>query len=309
LQDPLAELVRIEPKAIGVGQYQHDVNQHQLAKKLDAVVEDCVNAVGADVNTASAPLLARISGLNDTLAKNIVAFRDEHGAFANRRTLLNVPRLGERTYQQAAGFLRIRGGDNPLDASAVHPEAYPVVERIVRHTRTPVEQLIGGSEVLKRLRAEDFVDAQFGLPTVQDILKELEKPGRDPRPEFKTAAFKEGVKEITDLAPGMLLEGVVTNVANFGAFVDIGVHQDGLVHISQLADRFVKDPRDVVKAGQIVKVRVVEVDLPRRRISLTMKLREAAPAPRVQGPRAGTRPAPAGTAMAAAFNKARTDRR
>ena len=302
LQDPLAELVRIEPKAIGVGQYQHDVNQVHLAKKLDAIVEDCVNAVGADVNTASAPLLSRISGLNETLARNIVSYRDEHGAFRTRRTLLQVPRLGERTFQQAAGFLRIMGGENPLDGSAVHPEAYAVVERIVAKTGLPVGALIGGASVLRALRPEDFVDAQFGLPTVQDILRELEKPGRDPRPEFRTAAFKDGVQTITDLAPGMLLEGVVTNVANFGAFVDIGVHQDGLVHISQLADRFVKDPREVVKAGQIVKVRVLEVDLPRRRIALTMKLRDAtSSAPRSQTP---SRPATPSTSMAAAFGKA-----
>ena len=306
LQDPLAELVRIEPKAIGVGQYQHDVNQHHLAKKLDAVVEDCVNAVGADVNTASAPLLSRISGLNDTLARNIVAFRDEHGPFRNRRTLLRVPRLGERTFQQAAGFLRITDGENPLDASAVHPEAYAVVERIVSHTGVPIATLIGGAGVLRALRPEDFVDAQFGLPTVQDILRELEKPGRDPRPEFRTAAFKDGVQAMTDLAPGMLLEGVVTNVANFGAFVDIGVHQDGLVHISQLADRFVKDPREVVKAGQIVTVRVLEVDLARRRIALTMKLRDTAVAAPAKD-KASVRPAPA-TSMAAAFSKASTKR-
>jgi len=272
LQDPLAELVRIEPKAIGVGQYQHDLNQALLARQLDAVVEDCVNAVGADLNTASAPLLARISGLNETIAKNIVAFRDEQGAFKNRKQLKKVPRIGERTFQQAAGFLRVTNGDNPLDASAVHPEAYPIVERIVDRTGVGIRDLIGASAVLRNLKAEDFADAQFGVPTVKDILAELDKPGRDPRPEFRTATFKEGVQEIRDLTPGMLLEGVVTNVANFGAFVDIGVHQDGLVHVSQLADRFVKDPRDVVKAGDIVKVRVVEVDLPRKRIALTMKL-------------------------------------
>ena len=276
MQDPLAELVRIEPKAIGVGQYQHDVNQVLLAKKLDAVVEDCVNAVGADVNTASAPLLTRISGLNATTAKNIVFFRDANGPFRNRRQILKVPRLGERAFEQAAGFLRISGGDNPLDASAVHPEAYPVVERIVARTGMPVERLIGNATVLRTLTPDSFADARFGIPTVKDILAELEKPGRDPRPEFKTAAFKDGVNELSDLLPGMLLEGVVTNVANFGAFVDIGVHQDGLVHVSQLADRFVKDPRDVVKAGDIVKVKVVEVDLKRRRIALTMKLHETA---------------------------------
>jgi protein Tex len=274
LQDPLAELVRIEPKAIGVGQYQHDVNQHLLAKKLDAVVEDCVNAVGADVNTASTPLLARISGLSQTTARNIVAFRDQHGPFRTRQRILDVPRLGDRTFQQAAGFLRIMNGDNPLDASAVHPEAYPVVQRIAARTGLPVRELIGKSAVLRTLTPESFADAQFGVPTVKDILAELEKPGRDPRPEFRTAAFKEGVHEMGDLEIGMLLEGVVTNVANFGAFVDIGVHQDGLVHVSQLADRFVKDPREVVKAGDIVKVKVVDVDLKRRRIALTMKLNQ-----------------------------------
>lgn len=274
LQDPLAELVRIEPKAIGVGQYQHDVSQVKLAKKLDAIVEDCVNAVGADINTASAPLLARISGLTESLAKNIVAYRDEHGAFAARTQLLQVPRVGDRTFQQAAGFLRIMNGDNPLDSSAVHPEAYPVVERIVSKTGLPVRELIGKSAVLRALRPDDFADEQFGVPTVKDILTELEKPGRDPRPEFKTAVFKEGVNELRDLEPGMTLEGVVTNVANFGAFVDIGVHQDGLVHVSQLADRFVKDPRDVVKAGDIVKVKVVDVDLKRKRVALTMRLQE-----------------------------------
>jgi uncharacterized protein len=282
LQDPLAELVRIEPKAIGVGQYQHDLNQAQLARQLDAVVEDCVNAVGADLNTASAPLLARISGLNESLAKNIVAFRDEHGAFRNRRQPLKVPRVGARTFEQAAGFLRVVNGDNPLDASAVHPEAYPVVERIVSRTGVGIRELIGRTAVLRALRPEEFADAQFGVPTVKDILAELDKPGRDPRPEFRTAAFKDGVQSIGDLTPGMMLEGVVTNVANFGAFVDIGVHQDGLVHVSQLADRFVKDPRDVVKAGDIVKVRVVEIDLPRKRIALTMK---------VQGPASGPSPA------------------
>jgi uncharacterized protein len=283
LQDPLAELVRIEPKAIGVGQYQHDLNQALLARQLDAVVEDCVNAVGADLNTASAPLLARISGLNETLARNIVAFRDEHGAFTGRKQLMKVPRVGERAFQQAAGFLRVANGDNPLDASAVHPEAYPVVARIVARTGIGIRDLIGASDVLRTLEAAEFADAQFGVPTVKDILVELDKPGRDPRPEFRTAAFKEGVQAIGDLAPGMELEGVVTNVANFGAFVDIGVHQDGLVHVSQLADRFVKDPRDIVKAGDIVRVRVVDVDLPRKRIALTMKR---------QGPRGSNQAAP-----------------
>ena len=271
LQDPLAELVRIEPRAIGVGQYQHDLSQAQLARKLDTIVEDCVNAVGADVNTASPPLLARISGLNASLATNIVSFRDAHGPFRNRRQLLKVSRIGERAFQQAAGFLRITSGDNPLDASAVHPEAYPIVERIAQRTGVPVQELIGKTSVLRALEPEEFADTRFGVPTVRDILAELEKPGRDPRPEFKTAAFKDHVQNMTDLEAGMSLEGVVTNVANFGAFVDIGVHQDGLVHVSQLADRFIKDPREVVKTGDIVKVTVVEVDLKRRRIALTMK--------------------------------------
>jgi uncharacterized protein len=305
LQDPLAELVRIDPKAIGVGQYQHDVSQPQLAKKLDAIVEDCVNAVGADVNTASAPLLSRISGLSPSLARNIVAFRDEHGAFRDRRQILKVPRLGDRTYQQAAGFLRIVRGDNPLDASAVHPEAYPVVERIVARTGLPITELMGKSQALRALAPEEFADSRFGVPTVKDILAELEKPGRDPRPEFRTATFKDGVHDLRDLEPGMMLEGVVTNVANFGAFVDVGVHQDGLVHVSQLADRFVKDPRDVVKAGDVVKVRVVEVDLKRKRIALTMKLQERGAAPPKRAPAAAApRPDPApSTSMAAAFSK------
>jgi protein Tex len=289
LQDPLAELVRIEPKAIGVGQYQHDVNQFQLAKKLDAVVEDCVNAVGADVNTASAPLLSRISGLNATIAKNIVAFRDEHGPFQNRRRILDVPRLGERTFQQAAGFLRIMNGDDPLDSSAVHPEAYPVVERIAARTGLPVQKLIGNTPALRALTPESLADAHFGVPTVKDILAELEKPGRDPRPAFKAATFKDNVRELVDLEVGMLLEGVVTNVANFGAFVDIGVHQDGLVHVSQLANRFVKDPREVVKTGDVVKIKVLEIDLTRRRIALTMKLDAVAPATERQA--SGSRPA------------------
>jgi uncharacterized protein len=271
LQDPLAELVRIEPRAIGVGQYQHDLSQAQLARKLDTIVEDCVNAVGADVNTASPPLLARISGLNASLAANIVSFRDAHGPFRNRRQLLKVSRIGERAFQQAAGFLRITSGDNPLDASAVHPEAYPIVERIAQRTGVPVQELIGKTSVLRALEPDEFADTRFGVPTVRDILAELEKPGRDPRPEFRTAAFKDNVQSISDLEVGMRLEGVVTNVANFGAFVDIGVHQDGLVHVSQLADRFIKDPREVVKTGDIVKVTVVEVDHKRRRIALTMK--------------------------------------
>ena len=297
LQDPLAELVRIEPRAIGVGQYQHDVSQVQLARKLDTVVEDCVNAVGADVNTASAPLLAHISGLGESIAKNIVSFRDEHGPFQNRRQMLKVPRLGDRAFQQAAGFLRITGGANPLDASAVHPEAYPVVERMVSRIGIPVHELMGNTRVLRALRAEEFVDAQFGLPTVKDILGELEKPGRDPRPEFRTAVFRESVRELRDLEAGMVLEGVVTNVANFGAFVDIGVHQDGLVHVSQLADRFVKDPREVVKAGDIVSVTVVDVDLTRKRIALTMKRQQ--PSGNVELRPAKTK----ATAMGAAFAK------
>jgi uncharacterized protein len=272
LQDPLAELVKIEPKAIGVGQYQHDVSQTRLAHGLNAVVEDCVNAVGVDLNTASAPLLARVSGLNTSLAANIVAWRDQHGAFPNREKLKEVSRLGEKTFEQAAGFLRIQGGDNPLDASSVHPEAYPVIERILAETKLPVKSLIGNCDVLRRLDAKKFTNERFGLPTVKDILKELEKPGRDPRPEFKTATFKEGVESLKDLQPGMTLEGVVTNVANFGAFVDIGVHQDGLVHVSALSNKFVKDPREVVKAGDIVRVKVLEVDIPRKRIALTMRM-------------------------------------
>jgi len=318
LQDPLAELVRIEPKAIGVGQYQHDVSQILLARKLDAIVEDCVNAVGADVNTASVPLLSRISGLSESIARNIVAFRDQNGPFRDRAQILKVPRVGERTFQQAAGFLRIASGDNPLDGSAVHPEAYPVVERIVAKTGVGVGQLIGSGSVLRSLRPEDFADVQFGVPTVKDILLELEKPGRDPRPEFRMASFKDGVERIGDLQPGMLLEGVVTNVANFGAFVDIGVHQDGLVHVSQLADRFVKDPREVVKAGDIVKVKVVDIDLNRKRIGLTMKLQESAAsntsqrdrAPRAKQTSQASAAAPSspsagsGTALAAAFARA-----
>ncbi len=273
LQDPLAELVKIDPKAIGVGQYQHDVNQTELARKLDAVVEDCVNAVGVDVNTASAALLQRVAGLSAAQARAIVAYRDANGAFADRTVLLSVPRLGPKTFEQAAGFLRIPGGSNPLDASAVHPESYPVVERIVKKTGLSVKELIGNHAVLSKLRAADFVDDTFGIPTVRDIFVELEKPGRDPRPEFKTAKFSEAVREVSDLVPGMVLEGVVSNVAAFGAFVDIGVHQDGLVHVSELADRFVKDPRDVVKVGDIVKVRVLEVDVARKRISLSMRSR------------------------------------
>ncbi len=272
LQDPLAELVKIEPKAIGVGQYQHDVTQMHLADALDAVVEDCVNAVGVDVNTASAALLARISGLSKMLAENIVAHRDAHGPFRQRRELEKVPRLGPKTFEQAAGFLRINNGDDPLDASAVHPEAYEVVKRILADARKGVRELIGDLATLKKIDAARYTNARFGLPTVQDILRELEKPGRDPRPEFRSATFAEGIEELKDLQPGMVLQGVVTNVAAFGAFVDIGVHQDGLVHISALADRYVKDPHQVVKAGDIVKVKVLEVDLPRKRIALTMRL-------------------------------------
>jgi len=280
LQDPLAELVKIDPKSIGVGQYQHDVNQTRLAKSLDAVVEDCVNAVGVDVNTASPALLARVSGLTSTLAENIVNHRNQHGAFVNRAALKSVPRLGPKTFEQAAGFLRIVGGDNPLDTSAVHPEAYPVVERILADLQRPVKEVMGDAASLKKIDAAKYTDETFGLPTVRDILRELEKPGRDPRPEFKTAAFKEGVEDLKDLQPGMLLEGVVTNVTNFGAFIDIGVHQDGLVHISMMSHKFIKDPREVVKAGDVVKVKVLEVDVARKRIALTMKLDEAAPRPR-----------------------------
>jgi uncharacterized protein len=292
LQDPLAELVKIDPKSIGVGQYQHDVSQTHLARALDAVVEDCVNAVGVDVNTASAALLARISGLNAGLAAGIVVYRDAHGPFPNRATLLKVPRLGEKTFEQAAGFLRINTcGEqaNPLDASSVHPEAYPVVERILADIKKGVREVIGDVALLKKIDARKYTDEQFGLPTVQDILKELEKPGRDPRPEFKSASFREGVESLKDLTPGMLLEGVVTNVAAFGAFVDIGVHQDGLVHVSALSNRFVKDPHEVVKAGDVVKVKVLEVDEKRSRIALTMRLSDeptkGAPA---QGSRSGS---------------------
>jgi len=272
LQDPLAELVKIEPKAIGVGQYQHDVNAFAMARALDARVEDCVNAVGVDVNTASAPLLSRVSGLSTTVAENIVRYRDEHGAFPSRRTLLKVPRLGEKTFEQCAGFLRIVGGEQPLDASSVHPEAYPLVEKIVKACGRPIGQLIGDAATLRGLKPEAFTDARFGLPTVKDIVRELEKPGRDPRPEFKAARFADGIEDLKDLQVGMVLEGVITNVAAFGAFVDIGVHQDGLVHISALSEKFIKDPRDVVKVGDVVKVKVLEVDVPRKRIALTCRL-------------------------------------
>ncbi|TXS68444.1 MULTISPECIES: Tex family protein [unclassified Streptomyces] len=278
LQDPLAELVKIDPKSIGVGQYQHDLSEVKLSRSLDAVVEDCVNGVGVDVNTASAPLLSRVSGITSGLAENIVAHRDANGPFRSRTALKNVARLGPKAYEQCAGFLRIRGGDDPLDASSVHPEAYPVVRRMVKSAGGGVATLIGNTGVLRSLSPADFVDDTFGLPTVSDILKELEKPGRDPRPAFKTATFKEGVEKISDLTSGMVLEGVVTNVAAFGAFVDIGVHQDGLVHVSAMSRTFVKDPRDVVKPGDIVKVKVLDIDIPRKRISLTLRLDdEAAP--------------------------------
>ena len=277
LQDPLAELVKIEPKAIGVGQYQHDVNQFQLSRTLDAVVEDCVNAVGVDLNTASVPLLSKVSGLNAGLARNIVSYRDSKGRFDNREALKEVPRLGDKAFEQAAGFLRISGGSNPLDQSSVHPESYPLVEKILSKIGQPISTVMGNKELIKKVAANDFVDEQFGIFTIKDILSELEKPGRDPRPEFKTATFEEGVEDINQLVPGMVLEGVVTNVAAFGAFIDIGVHQDGLVHVSALADKFVKDPHEVVKAGQVVKVKVLEVDVKRRRIGLTMKLNDAAP--------------------------------
>lgn len=314
LQDPLAELVKIEPKSIGVGQYQHDVNQIQLARGLDAVVEDCVNAVGVDINTASAALLKQVSGISNTISHNIVAFRDEQGAFTNRKQLKKVPRLGEKAYEQAAGFLRIMNGNNPLDASAVHPEAYPVIEDIVQKTGTAVAELIGKQSFLRSLKAADYTSDDFGLPTVTDILQELEKPGRDPRPEFKSVTFKAGIEKITDLKEGMTLEGVVTNVANFGAFVDIGVHQDGLVHISHLADVFVKDPRDVVKTGEMVKVKVLEIDVARKRIALSMKKEaptesnsgksDKAQARKIHKPKQTTTPAPAQGSMADAFAKA-----
>ena len=276
LQDPLAELVKIEPKAIGVGQYQHDVNQSQLARKLDAVVEDCVNAVGVDLNTASVPLLARVAGMTKTIAQNIVAYRDENGRFDSREQLKKVPRLGPKSFEQCAGFMRIAAGNNPLDASGVHPEAYPVVEKILQATEQSIQDLMGNAGLVRQLDAKQFTDEQFGLPTVQDIFKDLEKPGRGPRGEFTTATFEDGVEEITDLKAGMILEGTVTNVTNFGAFVDIGVHQDGLVHISSLSDKFVEDPHQVVKTGDIVKVKVLEVDVARRRIALTMRLDESA---------------------------------
>ena len=318
LQDPLAELVKIEPKSIGVGQYQHDVNQTQLSRTLDTVVEDCVNAVGVDLNTASVPLLAQVSGLSRLTAENIVRHREENGAFANRMQLKKVPRLGDKTFQQCAGFLRVLDGDEPLDASAVHPEAYPVVRRILTKAGNGIRELIGDTAILRRLHPADFTDDQFGLPTVKDILAELEKPGRDPRPEFKAAEFLEGVETLADLKPGMVLEGTVTNVTNFGAFVDVGVHQDGLVHISVLADRFVKDPYEIVKSGDLVKVKVLDVDLERKRIALSMRLQDKPEqhlgngaqkrqrqTPKRDASRAAApqQPAPGG-AMAAAFAKA-----
>ncbi len=276
LQDPLAELVKIDPKSIGVGQYQHDVNQIRLSRMLQAVMEDCVNAVGVDVNTASAPLLTCIAGLNETVAKNIVSFRDSNGKFKNRAQLKKIPRLGEKAFEQAAGFLRIVNGDNPLDSSAVHPEAYTIVEKILTKYKKPIAEVMGNTTLLRSVNAAEFTDESFGIPTITDIVKELEKPGRDPRPEFKTATFKEGIETLSDLKVGMILEGAVTNVANFGAFVDIGVHQDGLVHISMLSNKFVKDPNEVVKVGDIVKVKVLEVDVQRKRIQLTMRLEETA---------------------------------
>jgi protein Tex len=283
LQDPLAELVKIDPKSIGVGQYQHDLPESSLSRSLDAVVEDCVNAVGVDVNTASVPLLRRVSGITEGLAAQIVQHRDAHGPFRTRTALADVPRLGPKAFEQCAGFLRIRGGENPLDVSGVHPESYPVVHRILERAKTDIDSLIGNAQKIKSLRPQDFVDAQFGLPTVTDILAELEKPGRDPRPAFRTATFAEGVHKISDLKPGMLLEGVVTNVAAFGAFVDVGVHQDGLVHVSAMSNQFVSDPRDVVKSGDVVRVKVLEVDEPRKRISLTLRLEDEPAAGARQG--------------------------
>jgi len=323
LQDPLAELVKIEPKSIGVGQYQHDVSQLQLARQLDSVVEDCVNAVGVDVNTASVPLLARVSGLNQTIAGNIVALRDQQGSFNNRRAMLQVSRFGEKTFEQAAGFLRVMGGDNPLDASAVHPESYRVVNAIADRQQRELGSMVGDTAFLRALNPADYTDENVGLPTVKDIIDELAKPGRDPRPEFKAVHFQDGVEKMSDLAPDMVLEGTVTNVTAFGAFVDIGVHQDGLVHISALADRFIKDPRDVVKSGDIVRVKVMEVDIPRKRISLSMRLADKAEVKKnngdtTQGREAGRKkpsrekrhpekPAPEG-AFAAAFAAANKKR-
>nr|WP_297350500.1 Tex family protein [uncultured Caldimonas sp.] len=323
VQDPLAELVKIEPKSIGVGQYQHDVNQSELARSLNAVVEDCVNSVGVDLNTASSPLLSRVSGLSAAVAASIVRWRDANGAFRNRQQLLEVAGLGAKTFEQAAGFLRIRDGDNPLDMSGVHPETYPVVQKMLAATGKPITEVMGRSDVIKSLKPEAFADDKFGAITVKDILAELEKPGRDPRPDFKVARFNDGVEDIKDLQPGMVLEGTVSNVAQFGAFVDLGVHQDGLVHVSQLSNKFVNDAREVVKTGDIVKVKVLEVDLARKRISLTMKLDAAAPrggagdrdnsfrpagrGERYNAPRGASQPA-AQSAMAAAFAKLQTKR-
>ncbi|HET8702170.1 MAG TPA: helix-hairpin-helix domain-containing protein, partial [Nitrococcus sp.] len=306
LQDPLAELVKIEPRAIGVGQYQHDVSQTELASTLKNVVEDCVNAVGVDLNTASAALLAHVSGLSSTLAERVIEYRDDHQGFRRREELKAVARFGAKTFEQAAGFLRIRNGEQPLDASAVHPEAYPVVERIANTLGCPIELLIGSAERLRGINPADFTDECFGIPTVTDILRELEKPGRDPRPEFRTAHFREGVETLEDLAPGMILEGVVTNVTNFGAFVDIGVHQDGLVHISAMAEHFVRDPRDVTRSGDVVKVRVVDIDLERKRIGLSMRLSDDGPRPPRGKRRESDEKRGPMTAMAAAFKKQRT---
>jgi uncharacterized protein len=323
LQDPLAELVKIDPKSIGVGQYQHDLSEFKLSRALDAVVEDCVNAVGVDANTASAPLLARVSGIGAGLAQNIVLHRDANGPFGSRKDLKKVPRLGPKAFEQCAGFLRIRGGEDPLDTSGVHPESYPVVRRILAAAKTDITGLIGNPTMLRALTPKSFVDETFGLPTITDILRELEKPGRDPRPTFKAAVFKEGVETLNDLEPGMVLEGAVTNVAAFGAFVDIGVHQDGLVHISAMAKTFVKDPRDVVKPGDIVRVKVLEIDRPRKRIALTLRLDDEV-GPRADGaattasrdagsraPRTGSRGAPqprrdesGGSALAEALRRA-----
>jgi uncharacterized protein len=321
LQDPLVEMVKIEPRAIGVGQYQHDVSQAHLARALNAAIEDCVNAVGVNLNAATVPLLGRVSGFNRRLAANIVAYREQSGPFRARRALLSVPRMNERVFQQAAGFLRVYDGDDPLDTTAIHPEAYAVVDRIMAATGRAVPDLLRDTEMLHGLSPEPFIDEDFGVPTVRDIIAELEEPGRDPRPPFRTVTFKEGLNDLADLQPGMVLEGVVTNVANFGAFVDVGVHQDGLVHVSRLADRFVKDPREVVKAGDIVKVAVLEVDLKRKRISLSMRRSEtrvaAAPqerekkprGPAAKPPREKAKPEPKKpvfqTAMAAAFDRLR----
>jgi uncharacterized protein len=318
LQDPLAELVKIDPKSIGVGQYQHDVNAFDLNRSLDAVVQDCVNAVGVDLNTASVPLLSQVSGLSKHLAQSVVRWRDSHGAFANRKQLLDVTGLGPKTFEQCAGFLRIRGGDNPLDMTGVHPESYPVVETILAHSGQPIESLMGRADMLASLRPEMFANDTVGVITVRDILKEIEKPGRDPRPAFAVARFNEGVETVADLKPGMMLEGTVSNVAAFGAFVDLGVHQDGLIHVSQLSNKFISDAREVVKTGDIVKVKVLEVDVARQRISLSMKT-DASPTaaaksdknqahpsrdPKQRG--AGgytTAPAASGSAMASAFAK------